>query len=243
VILGGAVDHEVLDNLKRKLDEDTEELARRARWSGTQELPGHLSQPMPCSREHIHPEIVTNPFVVQVTAKILGEGVHLHFYNGNTNIPGSGTQPLHRDAPNFWNDPIHPIISIVINMSPIDVDASNGATELWPSTQRLIGSMRISEEAEVARRAVAPPVRVITRKGDAVLRDPRLWHRGVPNPGTEPRHMIAMVHSKWFYEQDAAIPVTSDALRSFDHDVLQTRLQVVPDDYDYLSEGELTAVA
>jgi ectoine hydroxylase-related dioxygenase (phytanoyl-CoA dioxygenase family) len=174
--------------------------------------------------------------VIQVTAKILGEGVHQHFYNGNTNLPGSRLQPLHRDAVHLWPDPIHPVISLVINMSPIDVDESNGATEIWPGTHRIPGSTRVTEEAEAERRARVPPVRAVTRKGDAVLRDPRLWHRGVPNPSTEVRHMIAMVHSKWFYQRETTIPVTRGALHSFDDEVLTTRVELVPDNYDYLSE-------
>jgi len=236
VILGGVIDLAVLDAMKRKLDEDTAELLRRGKRGDTGQLPGHLSQPMPCSKEHIYGDVVTNPLVIQVTAKILGEGVHNHFYNCNTNMPGSPKQSLHRDAPNLWVDPVHPTTSIVVNMSPIDVDESNGATELWPGTHRILGLTRVSERAEAKRRAVFPPVRAVSRKGDAVLRDPRLWHRGMPNTGTEARHMIAMVHSKWFYERETTISVTHGALHSFDDDVLTTRVELVPDDYDYLSE-------
>jgi hypothetical protein len=36
-------------------------------------------------------------------------------------------------------------------------------------------------------------VRGAFRKGDVLLRDSCLWHRGVPNPSDEFRHMIAMV--------------------------------------------------
>jgi Phytanoyl-CoA dioxygenase (PhyH) len=236
VVLGGVVDLAVLDALKPKLDEDTAELLRRGEWGGTGQLPGHLSQSMPRSKEHIYRDVVTNPLVIQVTAEILGEGLHNHFYNGNTNMLGSEVQPLHRDAPHLWPDPVHPVTSLVINMSPIDVDESNGATELWPGTHLILGSTGVTAAAEEERRAVVPPVRAVTRKGDAVVRDPRLWHRGVPNLGTETRHMIAMVHSKWFYRRDTTIPVTRGALHSFDDEVLTTRVELVPDDYDYLSE-------
>lgn len=236
VVLGGVIDLDVLDAMKPKLDEDTDELLRRGKWGGTGQLPGHLSQPMSRSEEHIYSDVVTNPLVIQVTAKILGEGVHNHFYNGNTNVPGSQKQPLHRDAPHLGPDPVHPIISIIINVSPIDVDESNGATEIWPGTHRIPGPTLVTDEAEAERRAVLPPVRMVSRKGDAVLRDPRMWHRGVPNTGTEARHMIAMVHSKWFYLRETTIRVTHGALHSFDDDVLTTRIELVPDDYDYLSE-------
>jgi hypothetical protein len=236
VVLGGVVDQAVLDAMKPKLDEDTAELLRRGKWGGAGQLPGHLQQSMSRSKEHIYSDVVTNPLVIQVTEEILGEGVHNHFYNGNTNLPGSQKQPLHRDTGHLYPDLIHPTTSIVINMSPIDVDENNGATEIWPGTHKIPGGTRVGEAEEEARRAVVPPVRAVSQKGDAVLRDIRMWHRGVPNNGTEHRHMIGMVHSKWFYLRGTTIPVTEGALHSFDDEVLRTKVELVPDDYDYLSE-------
>jgi ectoine hydroxylase-related dioxygenase (phytanoyl-CoA dioxygenase family) len=235
VVLGGVIGLPVLDAMKAKLDEDTAELLRRIDWHGSGQFSGHLSQTMPTSNEYIYSDVVTNPLVIQVTAEILGEGVHNHFYNCNTNMPGSSKQPLHRDAPHIGRDLVNPTISIVINVSPIDVDEVNGATELWPGTHRIPGTTRVTEEVEAERRAVAPPVRAVSRKGDAVLRDPRMWHRGMPNAGTEARHMIAMVHSVWHYMRETTIPVTRGALQSFDDKVLTTRVVLLPDDYDYLS--------
>jgi ectoine hydroxylase-related dioxygenase (phytanoyl-CoA dioxygenase family) len=238
VVLGGVVDHDGLDQMRQRLDEDTAELLRRIETKGgSDELVGQLSQPMPRSPEHIHRTVVTNPLVIQVTAGLLGEGVHNHFYNCNTNLPGSQAQPLHRDAPHLDHDPANPIISIIVNVSPIGVDETNGATEIWPGTHWIEGLTRISDHVAEKRRIIAPPVRMLSRKGDVVLRDPRLWHRGVPNLGTEIRHMVAMVHSKHFYESDVAIPVTRGALHSFDDEVLTTKVVAVDEDYDYLAES------
>ena len=115
------------------------------------------------------------------------------------------------------------------------MDETNGATEIWPGTHRLPGPGHVSEHDEQARRDVVPPVRAASRKGDAVLRDIRLWHRGVPNHGTEGRHMIGMIHSSRFL-RGGAISVTKDAEHAFDDEVLTTRVRIVPDEYDYLSE-------
>jgi hypothetical protein len=235
VILGGAVAAATLDAIKPKLVEDTAELLRRGQWGGAGARPGHLQQAMPRNREHIHADIVINPLIIQVTAAVLGEGLHSDFYNGNTNLPGSERQPLHRDGGHLWPDFVHPISSIVINISPVDVDETNGATEIWPGTHYLPGPVHVSDGDERARRDVMPPVRAISRKGDAVLRDTRLWHRGVPNHGVEDRHMIGMIHSRSFL-RGATIPVTKDAEHAFDDELLTTRVEIVPDDYDYLSE-------
>ncbi|HEX3813528.1 MAG TPA: phytanoyl-CoA dioxygenase family protein [Mycobacteriales bacterium] len=239
VILGGAIDPAVLDALKPKLDEDTATLLERGEWGGAGRVPGHLQQSMPRGAEHIQREIVTNPFVIEMTAEILGPGVHNHFYNGNTNMPGSKMQPLHRDSGHLWPGHVHPTVSIVINVSPVDVDENNGATQIWPGTHRVadpVDEPRVTEAMEKTRREVVPPVRTITSKGDAVLRDIRLWHRGMPNNGIEGRHMIGMVHSAGFYHHNTAIPVHADAVPLFEHDVLTTPTEVVADDYDYLSE-------
>lgn len=236
VVLGGVVAPSTLDAIKPKLEEDTAELRRRGRWGGAGHRPGHLQQAMPRNRANIYADIVTNPLIIQVTAAVLGEGLHNHFYNGNTNLPGSQPQPLHRDSGHLWPDVIHPTTSIVINISPVSVDETNGATEIWPGSHLLPGPVLIAERDEDERRELAPPVHANTQKGDAVLRDIRLWHRGVPNHGTEPRHMIGMVHSRWFYVRGTTIAVTEDAEHAFDDEVLTTRVEIVPDDYDYLSE-------
>lgn len=237
VVLGGVIDFAVLDAMRAKLEEDTAELLRRIDSGGAAQFAGHLSQAMPRSEKHIYSDVVTNQLVIQVTAQILGRGVHNHFYNCNTNMPGSQSQPLHRDAPHVGPDLVNPTTSIVVNVSLIDVDEANGATEIWPGTHRIPGSTRVTAEAETEHCAVVSPVRALSRKGDAVLRDPRLWHRGMPNTGNEIRHMIAMVHSMWHYMRGIKIPVTCDALHSFDDDVLTTRVELVPDDYDYLAES------
>ncbi len=239
VILGGAIDPAVLDALKPKLDEDTQTLLERGEWGGAGRVPGHLQQSMPRSGAHISRDIVTNPFVIEITAAIVGPGVHNHFYNGNTNMPGSKMQPLHRDSGHLWPGHVHPTASIVVNVYPVDVDENNGATEIWPGTHRVLdptGDNRVPPEVEKARRETNPPVRVITTKGDAVLRDIRLWHRGMPNNGIEARHMIGMVHSAGFYHHNTAIPVNADAVHLFDDPVLTTPTEIVDDDYDYLSE-------
>lgn len=239
VILGDVVDTGVLDALKPKLDEDTATLMRRGQWGGAGAVPGHLQQAMPRSKAHVHREIVANPLVIHVTSTILGKGVHNHFYNGNTNMPRSTTQPLHRDTGHLWPDIVHPTTSIVINISPVDVDDTNGATEIWPGSHRVldpIGEVHVPPSDEERRRETDPPVRAVSRKGDAVLRDIRLWHRGVPNHSDEGRHMIGMVHSSWFYLGGVPIPVTAAAADTFTDDVLSTSITIVPDDYDYLGE-------
>jgi hypothetical protein len=172
VVLGDVVEHAALDLLRRRLEEDTAELLRRIEAEGrTFEPAGQLSQPMPRSPEHVHRTIVANPLVIQVTKEVLGEGVHNHFYNCNTNLPGSRAQFLHRDAPNLGLDPAHPMVSIIVNVSMGDVDESNGATEIWPGTHWVEGR-RVSRTPQL--RDAAP----------SRLRRGCCFRRGTPSSAT-----------------------------------------------------------
>lgn len=201
VVLENIVSHAHLDRLRERMDEDSQKLIDVEKWGGAGRVTGHLQQGPPPFAPYVFADIVANPFVIQVTRALLGEGVYNSFYNGNTNSPGSGVQPLHRDSGHLWPGlpAAHPTASVVVNISPMDVCEENGSVELWPGTH-LVTSVegRIDEAAEAVRRKVAPPVRGNAKKGSVLIRDIRLWHRGVPNPSDRPRHMIALIHNiRW----------------------------------------------
>jgi len=202
VVLKDAVDEAALDALHERLLTDTHALVA-ARDRGDS-IPGwkrgHLQQKPPHHPPYIFRDVVANPFAIQVTHGVLGDGLFNSFYSGNTNLPGSEAQPLHRDAQPLWpgGDGDHPATTLVVNISPIDVHPDNGSTEIWPGSHRVGGEL--TEALISARRAVAPPVRVQAPKGSVVVRDIRLWHRGVPNVSDQIRHMIALVHQvRWFH--------------------------------------------
>ncbi|MBI1927798.1 phytanoyl-CoA dioxygenase family protein [Candidatus Poribacteria bacterium] len=198
VVLENIVSHAHLDILRERMDEDSQKLINAEKWGGAGRIKGHLQQGPPPFAPYVFRDIVANPFVIQVTKTLLGEGVFNSFYNGNTNSPGSGTQPLHRDGGHLWPGlkVAHPTASVVVNIVPMDATEENGSVELWPGSHLDTSvDRRIDEQAEEARRKLSPPVRGNTKKGSVLIRDIRLWHRGVPNPSDRPRHMIAMIHN------------------------------------------------
>lgn len=206
VVLADVIDHAHLDCLHERMEADSQLLINDQKWGGAGQIAGHLQQGPPPFAPYVFSDIVANPFAIQVSKAILGEGAYNLFFNGNANCPGSGTQPLHGDAPHLWQDmtTAHPTVSLVVNVSLVDVTEENGATELWPGTHRVpVNRGPISAEMEVQRCELVPPVRANARKGSLLLRDMRLWHRGVPNHSTEIRHMIAMVHNvKWLQRSE-----------------------------------------
>ena len=196
VVLQNIIHHDHLDILRKRMDADSQKLIKAEQWGGAGMLKGHLQQGPPPFAPYIFRDIVANPYIVQLTKELLGDGVYNNFYNGNTNCPGSGTQPLHRDGDHLWQnmDTAHPTAEVVVNISPQDTTEENGSVELWPGSHLDVSGRHIDDEHEARRREITPPIRGNAKKGSALIRDMRLWHRGVPNLSDEPRHMIAMIH-------------------------------------------------
>ena len=198
VVIEQVVDHDHLDALKERMDEDSEKLIEAEQWGGSGSVRGHLQQGPPPFEPYLFADILVNPFAIQVTRQILGESFSCSFYNGNTNTPGSGVQPLHGDGRHLWGEQpeAHPATQMIVNISPQDTTVENGATQIWPGSH--LDMRPVTDEVEQDRRSHTPPVPALTRKGDLLIRDSRLWHRGVPNRSTEYRQMIAIVYNiRW----------------------------------------------
>ena len=134
VVLENIINHDHLDILRERMDVDSQKLIKAEKWGGAGMLKGHLQQGPPPFAPYIFTDIVANPYVVQVTRALLGPGVYNNFYNGNTNCPGSKTQPLHRDGDHLWlnQEVAHPAAEVVVNISPQDTTEETGSVELWP---------------------------------------------------------------------------------------------------------------
>lgn len=242
VVLENVVNHDHLDILRERMDADSQILINKEKWGGAGRLIGHLQQGPPPYAPYIFRDIVANPYVVQVTKSLLGAGLYNNFYNGNTNCPGSTTQPLHRDGSHLWPDEevAHPTAEVVVNISPLDTTEENGSVELWPGSHLNVSGRRIEEEEEEARRKIAPPVRGNAKKGSALIRDIRLWHRGVPNPSDAPRHMIAMIYRASWLKSDRRLKYKTGCEAAFENSDLDHNAEFIDfaekkiDEYDYL---------
>ena len=210
VILAEVISHAHLDLLHEKMEEDLRTLMT-ASVLPANFIKHHLQQDPPPFAPYVFRDIVANPWVIQVTRKILGEGLFNSHYTGNTNCPGSSTQPVHVDNGQLWAGlkMAHPAVSLVINIALMDVTEHNGSIELWPGSHLDTNvalddaTIKVDERLVEARREIAPPVRGNTKKGSVLIRDMRIWHRGMPNYSDRPRQMIAMVHNvRWFRLKD-----------------------------------------
>ncbi len=199
VVLAGIVDRAHVVALRERMLADVPAL-RALREQPTQFVAGHVQQDPPPELPLLFRDVLVNDLAVAVTRELLGPGVSNGRYTGNTNLPGSGTQPVHYDEGQLWPGHVHPAHALVVNVPLVDMDERNGSIELWPGTHLLAhvgsgrGAQRIPEGELTARRALAPPVQPKVAAGSMLIRDMRLWHRGMPNHGDVPRPMLAMIH-------------------------------------------------
>ena len=242
VILENVVSHEHLDILRERMDADSQILINAGKWGGAGGLKGHLQQGPPPYAPYIFRDIVANPYVVQVTQELLGSGLYNNFYNGNTNCPGSTTQPLHRDGAHLWPDQkvAHPTTEVVVNISPQETTEENGSVEIWPGSHLEVGEHHIDEEQEEARRKICPPIRGNAKKGSVLIRDMRLWHRGVPNPSDQPRHMIALIYRVHWLKSNRRLKYKTGCEAAFENSDLDHNAEFIDfakekiKAYDYL---------
>lgn len=202
VILESAIPVQPLAALRRRMDRDTHDLLRFCETiGGNPRQAGHLQQGPPPFADYVFPDVAMNPAVNALARAVYGERPRLTFYNGNTNCPASVRQHLHMDGRHSTkpDEPVAPTTGMVVNIPPGPADESNGAIELWPGSHRLgvyENHNGVPVRMEEERRAVRGPVYPVTQPGDVLLRDVRVWHRGVPNLSSRPRHMIALILSK-----------------------------------------------
>lgn len=170
---------------------------------------GHLQLGLRRYAPFVKPELVANPLIESVVAALLGPGAWLGFYSGNVNTPGSGYQPLHYDRPFAWKSEAEataagqpwppPTITLSCSVALSEITEDSGATEIYPGTHRetAVSDWPRGERVEYHPDLVAqwgPPARMAIPAGGICFRDPRMWHRGVPNTADVARPMIALTY-------------------------------------------------
>lgn len=170
---------------------------------------GHMQLGVRRYAPYVPPDLIANALVEHVVSGFLGDGAWLGFFNGNMNCPGSTFQPLHFDRPYAWKTEAQAIaagqswpprsttLSCSVALSEITVES--GATEIYPGSHRETEvanwerGQRLENHPELIERW-APPASMTIPAGGVCFRDPRMWHRGVPNRSDRYRPMLAMTY-------------------------------------------------
>jgi hypothetical protein len=241
VVIDGVVDHTHLDLLQERMTDDLTRL-RALPVVPHNFVWGNIQQNPPPDADLVFRDVVANPFVCQVTRAVLGSGAFNNTLTGNTNVPGSGLQPVHVDDGQLWPNlsVAHPPARLVVNVPLSETTEENGAIELWPGTHldtlMVIGNnIRVPVEHVAARRAVRGPLRGCTRKGAVLIRDMRLWHRGRPNHSAETRFMIAMIHNVAWYRRHGRFQLAQECAPVFAGCEIENAIPLVAVPKDHLS--------
>ncbi|KAM0746245.1 hypothetical protein T439DRAFT_329969 [Meredithblackwellia eburnea MCA 4105] len=201
-----------------------------------------LQSPPMSTKELLFPEVYQNTFVHQAVETYLGNGVAMAFLTANTALANTtDRQPVHKDA--SFVSPAAPYTAVV-NFLLSDFKPSNGSTEFWlgshantspveqawKSSDAAVPTCNVLQELLDERRKTRPPVQVEVPFGSVLLRDPRTWHAGMPNPSDEDRIMIAIGYSApWFpRDQRFLAPMTSKPLLTSTS--IETLATFIPDE-------------
>jgi len=93
-----------------------------------------------------------------------------------------------------------PPFSIVLNVPLVDFTVATGATEVWPGTHLDNRPHPDGVNNYDALAADKPSALTDVPIGSLVLRDMRMWHRGMPNRTETIRTMLAVVYNRLFYD-------------------------------------------
>ncbi|NKB69355.1 MAG: hypothetical protein GKR89_19970 [Candidatus Latescibacteria bacterium] len=166
----------------------------------------------PREMPYLDPRFIANSFAVPLLQKALGDDFFCAFYNTNTSWPGSGIQSVHRDSPPLVADHPHPLppYSIVLNVPLVDFTVETGATQVWPGTH--LDNRPNPEGVNTLDTWAAdkPSTPTLVPVGSLVLRDMRMWHRGMPNQTQTIRTMLAVVYNRLFYHFDRKLTIPSN---------------------------------
>jgi hypothetical protein len=241
VVLEDVIDLGHLEMLRERMLEDLPKILAREdapfNWHT-----GNVQHDPPPFPPYLFRDVLLNDQVIAVTKTVLGMGLKNAYYSGNTAMPGGKEQPVHVDTGQLWPNLQYPTppYGLVVNVPVVSMDRENGSTEIWPGThhdptveiQR--GDIKIPPEVVEKRREVAPPIQPSVRCGSVVVRDIRIWHRGMSNFTDTPRPMIAMIHwiSWWRPGERLTFPRGTESF--FEHPDLHTAARFVDEPIDYI---------
>ena len=154
--------------------------------------------------------LIANPIAVQIAEVLLGENFQCTYYHSNTSYPGSGTQNIHRDSGHLFGTAFPfalPAACLALNVPLCDFTEANGSTEVWPGTHLMVDRDSADGGRLAERAAEMPSLRTNIPAGSLVLRDMRMWHRGMPNTTDMARTMLALIYRRNWLADSATLNI------------------------------------
>lgn len=139
-------------------------------------------------------DLLLNPALVSLLDEVLDEDWVYESFGVISSFPGADIQKLHSDSPHLFDDaciaPTLPPFALTISIPLVDVNATNGSTEFLKGTQR--GILAPASTEGMVWRSVP--------RGDCMIWDYRVRHRGQPNNDHEPRPMLYATACRQFWQ-------------------------------------------
>ncbi|AMS29740.1 hypothetical protein AEM38_10260 [Hyphomonadaceae bacterium UKL13-1] len=239
--------------LTHSILEDVERVRKTGKRTRHEEITGdgHLQLGLRRYAPFASAELLTNPFIECVVAGVLGPDAWLGFYSGNVNCPDSGYQPLHFDRPYSWKSPEDaakdgqpwppPTTTLSCSIALEEITIANGATEIYPGShlETTVATWtahdRLQNHPDLVARRI--PTRMEIPAHSVCFRDPRMWHRGVPNPSKKPRAMIAATYHASFCKHWRGIYVAN--IEPLEMELLESNPSLRILDNGMLGDGRL----
>jgi len=180
VVIKNVVPREGLAEVHEKIaSEYARQKANGTLFNGGGGVSGHLNC-FPGEAARFAYEALIRRGVVDLVREIAPKSVREPYVGCNLNLPGSVTQQMHMDR-TFCNE------FLIVNVSVVDTDLRNGATDVVPGSHRRFYKywqwVLMGKEREHQR--------LPSNAGDVLVRVSNLWHRGMPNHSLQPRPMLA----------------------------------------------------
>jgi ectoine hydroxylase-related dioxygenase (phytanoyl-CoA dioxygenase family) len=178
----------------------------------------HIAMFLPFLSPFADAQVVANPIAVQIMSAVLGDTLQCSFYNSNTAYPGSGYQQIHRDTGLIFGTELQvptPPTNLVFNIPLTNFTEENGSTEVWPGTHLIVDKVPADSRALEERAKHFASQRTNISTGSIVIRDMRMWHRGVPNNSNEVRTMLAIVYDRGWLRAPRPVEIPRDTWNSW----------------------------
>lgn len=139
-------------------------------------------------------DLLQHPALLELLNQALGEGWVYESFGVISSFPGATMQKLHSDSPHLYESddlaPVLPPFALTISIPLVDVDASNGSTEFLLGTHKAL---------EVPLNPGKPAWSNVAR-GDCLIWDFRVRHRGQANTSDQTRPMLYVTACRNFWQ-------------------------------------------
>ncbi|MFN0200740.1 MAG: phytanoyl-CoA dioxygenase family protein [Bacteroidia bacterium] len=154
--------------------------------------PQRWSMHLPTDSQLFQAELFAEPIVISIAQQIMGDNFVPVFISSEIAYPGTKMQVAHQDASSF-------ALSLMIPL--IDVNPENAPTEIWEGTHKKNASAPFDlgyyyvSDAECEQYVEKQQGTLATlKKGDIILRDVRMLHRGTENVGEIARPYLHILY-------------------------------------------------